>query len=103
MNSIENSNFLQENVIDAHQMLSTLSIKPPNEHYDVPVLRGDSKESGTESPLRIQHSIVSTRIYELIWPEPKCIIELGHLSAPFVIDKELFISVIQVSIQKKSL
>lgn len=36
-------------------------------------------------------------IWNLIWPQPKTIIKLGHNSAPFIAGKELFISIIQGS------
>ncbi|XP_023247490.1 uncharacterized protein LOC106645899, partial [Copidosoma floridanum] len=87
----------KNNLVDTHQPLSTESIKSLENNFEILSCAEDLKEPGCNSPLRTQHSVINTGIYELIWPEPKCIIELGHISPPFIVGKELLISIIQSS------
>lgn len=95
---VEDINFSpKNNLVDTHQPLTANSIKSLENSFEVPASVIESRESGSDSPLRNRHSISNTGIYELIWPEPKCIIELGHVSPPFIVSKELLISVVQVS------
>ncbi|XP_011505439.1 PREDICTED: uncharacterized protein LOC105368183 isoform X2 [Ceratosolen solmsi marchali] len=95
---VEDTNFSQKNIlVDIHQPLTVDSIKSLENSLEVSASAGDSRESGSDSPLRIQRSIANTGLYEMIWPEPKYIIELGHISPPFIVEKELLISIIQGS------
>lgn len=95
---LENSNFVSKNIlVDTHQPISADSVKSLENSFEVPVNVADSREPNNESPLRSRRSITNSGIFELLWPEPKCIIELGHISPPFIVSKELLISIIQVS------
>ncbi|XP_066585055.1 uncharacterized protein [Prorops nasuta] len=53
------------------------------------------RDSGKNSPNRSLNG--KDGIYNMIWPQPKTITELKHLSAPFIAEKELFITIIQGS------
>lgn len=69
--------------------LSIDSTKSTDPLYDISI-----REQSVESPVR---SILDkTGIYNLLWPEPKTVLELGNTSPPFIAGKELFISIIQV-------
>lgn len=92
-NIIEPIEFAQKNIL-----VDTISIKSLGNSFEIPPSIKDSRESHC-SPLQNQH----TGIYDLIWPEPKCIIQLGHVSPPFIVGKELLISIIQVCIDTRFL
>lgn len=73
--------------------LSQLSIDSNNKSFDQ-IFEGSNREPGSESPAKSPGDKYG--IYNLIWPQPKAIIELTD-SAPFIAGKELFISIIQGS------
>ncbi|KAH0951694.1 hypothetical protein HN011_012504 [Eciton burchellii] len=87
------TSFMEANsqpIVSNMSQLSIDSNKSLDPVYDVP-----SREAGKESPSR---SIVDkTSIYNLLWPQPKSVIELKNFTAPFIAGKELFISIIQAS------
>ena len=92
-------------LVDTHQPISVELIKSLENSFDDSTavenqLGSNNRESISDSPLRTRRSISSSGIYELIWPQPKCILELGHVSPPFIVGKELLISIIQVSCKK---
>lgn len=93
---LEDTNFSSKNIVETHQPLSADSIKSLENSFEVLTSIGDSRESGTDSPLRTRRSVANIGIYELIWPAPKSIIGLSHISPPFAVGKELLISIIQV-------
>lgn len=97
LESLENTNFVSKNIlVDTHQTLSVDSVKSLENSFEAAVAIGNSRDSNNGSPLRSRRSITNSGIFELLWPQPKCIIELGHVSPPFIVSKELFISIIQV-------
>lgn len=73
--------------------LSQVSIDSNNKSFDQ-IFEGSNRESGNNSPVKSVGEKYG--IYNLIWPQPKSIIELTD-SPPFVAGKELFISIIQGS------
>ena len=83
------SNFCQKSISTNMSQLSIDSAKSTDALYDISV-----REPSVGSPVRSVHE--KTGVYNLIWPEPKTIIELGNISPPFIAGKELFISIIQV-------
>lgn len=101
LESLDISNYSSKSIlIDSAPLhpLSAESIKSLNNSFDVPTSPIESRGSETKSPMRRQNSLSSAGgIYDLLWPEPKSITELSHISAPFVINKELQISIIPVS------
>lgn len=96
LNSVEDCNYSVKNLIIDSANSVPDSHKSLENNFDIPASSlGSHKIS--ESP-RPQHSFSSTTgIHELIWPEPKSIIELGNISPPFIVGKDLYISIIQVS------
>lgn len=70
--------------------MSQLSIESnkSDQFYEMPI-----QETNNTSP--IHNTVEKTRIYNLLWPRPKTVIELDYIS-PFVVGKELFISILQV-------
>ncbi|XP_043476620.1 uncharacterized protein LOC122507780 [Leptopilina heterotoma] len=81
-------NFTQQTVSVHTSQPSLESNKSSEPGYEI-----SNRESSIESPLR---SIANKNgIYSLLWPEPKTILELGNSSSPFIVGKELFISIIQ--------
>lgn len=81
-------NFCQKSISSNMSQLSIESNKSLDPVYDVPL-----RESGKESPIKTTEK---GRLYSLLWPQPKTIVELKNFSAPFIAGKELFISIIQV-------
>lgn len=73
--------------------LSQLSIDSNSKSFDQ-IFEGTNREPGNDSP---EKSLPDKNgIFNLIWPQPKTIIELND-SLPFIAGKELFISIIQGS------
>lgn len=103
LGSLDISNYSSKSIlIDTvpFHPLSAESIKSLNNSFEVPTSPIESRGSESESPTRRQNSLSSAGgIYDLLWPEPKSITELSHVSAPFVINKELHISIIQVTLK----
>lgn len=83
-------NFSQKSISSNMSQLSIESSKSSEPVYDIPL-----RESGKDSPNKT--ATEKEGIYYLLWPQPKTICELKNFSPPFVIGKELFISIIQVS------
>ena len=81
-------NFCQRSISSNMSQLSIESTKSLDPIYDLP-----SHESGKESPIK---NTEKDGIYSLLWPQPKTIVELKNFSTPFIVRKELFISIIQV-------
>ncbi|KAK9298691.1 hypothetical protein QLX08_008058 [Tetragonisca angustula] len=82
-------NFCQRSISSNMSQLSIESTKSLDPIYDLP-----SHESGKESPIK---NTEKDGIYSLLWPQPKTIVELKNFSTPFIVRKELFISIIQGS------
>lgn len=87
--SFTETNFGQKSLTNNMNQLSVESNKSSDPVYDVP-----SRDTGTESPSKSNTDKGS--IYNLLWPQPKAVIELKNFTAPFIAGKELFISIIQV-------
>lgn len=87
--SFTETNFGQKSLTNNMSQLSVESNKSSDPVYDVP-----SRDTGTESPNKSNTDKGS--IYNLLWPQPKAVIELKNFTAPFIAGKELFISIIQV-------
>ncbi|KAL2715083.1 Tankyrase-1 [Vespula squamosa] len=83
-------NFSQKSISSNMSQLSIESNKSSEPVYDIPL-----RESGKDSPNKT--ATEKEGIYYLLWPQPKTICELKNFSPPFVIGKELFISIIQGS------
>lgn len=81
-------NFCQKSISSNMSQLSIDSGKSLDPVYEVPI-----RESGKDSPTK---STEKDGIYSLLWPQPKTVVELKNVSAPFIAGKELFISIIQV-------
>lgn len=100
LESTDNTHFSSKDIIvDTHQPLSADSVKSLENSYELSISITEARERNETSPLQTSCSGSSSGIYELIWPEPKSIVDLGHISPPFIVGKELLISIIQVSIQ----
>ena len=98
LENVDDENFSPQNIlVDTHQALTADPLKSLTNHFEIAASVGDVRESRVESPFRTRRSVCSSKIYELLWPEPKCVIELGHITPPFPIGSELLISIIQVS------
>jgi len=80
-----------QSIVSNMSQLSIDSNKSLDPVYDVP-----SREAGKESPGRSIADKAS--IYNLLWPQPKSVIELKNFTGPFIAGKELFISIIQVNV-----
>lgn len=87
--SFTETNFCQKSLSSNMSQLSVESNKSSDPVYDVP-----SRDTGTESPSKSNADKGS--VYNLLWPQPKAVIELKNFTAPFIAGKELFISIIQV-------
>lgn len=87
--SFPEGSFCQKSLSSNMSQLSVESNKSSDPVYDVP-LRDASKESPSKSIAD------KGSIYNLLWPQPKAVIELKNFTAPFIAGKELFISIIQV-------
>ncbi|XP_033324995.1 uncharacterized protein LOC117219738 [Megalopta genalis] len=87
--SFPEGNFCQKSLSSNMSQLSIESTKSLDPVYDVP-LRETDKNSPTEST-------DEDGIYNLLWPQPKTVVELKRCFEPFVAGKELFISIIQGS------
>lgn len=87
--SFTETNFCQKSLSSNMSQLSVESNKSSDPVYDVP-----SRDTGTDSPSKSNADKGS--IYNLLWPQPKAVIELKNFTAPFIAGKELFISIIQV-------
>ncbi|XP_014225797.1 uncharacterized protein LOC106651683 [Trichogramma pretiosum] len=86
------------NLIDIHQDSSVDSLKSLDNTFNMPTQsHKDSREFNGDSSFRAFPPASQSGVYELIWPKPKYITELGHLSPPFIFGKELLISIIQGS------
>ncbi|CAL1681579.1 unnamed protein product [Lasius platythorax] len=88
--SFTETNFCQKSLSSNMSQLSVESNKSSDPVYDVP-----SRDTGTESPSKSNADKGS--VYNLLWPQPKAVIELKNFTAPFIAGKELFISIIQGS------
>ncbi|KAM0731335.1 Protein VAPYRIN [Formica fusca] len=88
--SFTETNFCQKSLSSNMSQLSVESNKSSDPVYDVP-----SRDTGTDSPSKSNTDKGS--IYNLLWPQPKAVIELKNFTAPFIAGKELFISIIQGS------
>lgn len=80
--------YCQKSISSNMSQLSIESGKSVDPVYDIPL-----RESGKESPSKITEK---DGLYSLLWPQPKIVVELKNVSAPFIAGKELFISIIQV-------
>ncbi|XP_008556256.1 uncharacterized protein LOC103577419 [Microplitis demolitor] len=95
----DSTNFSQKNLSTNMSQLSIDSAKSTDPLYDptLPALRdsvNDNTHHHHQSPIR---SHEKSPTWNLIWPEPKSIIDLSHYSPPFIAGKEIFISIIQGS------
>jgi hypothetical protein len=97
---VQDTNICSKNtLVDIHKSDTANSLKTLENICEVPKsVRGLKETTNSDSPLQIQCSITNTSIYEMIWPQPKSILKLGHISPPFIVEKEFLISIIQVSI-----
>lgn len=87
--SFAETNFCQKSLSSNMSQLSVESNKSSDPVYDLP-----SRDAGKESPSK---SIADKEsVYNLLWPQPKVVVELKNFTAPFIAGKELFISIIQV-------
>lgn len=86
--SFAETNFCQKSLSSNMSQLSVESNKSSDPVYDLP-----SRDTGKESPKSIADK---ESIYNLLWPQPKVVVELKNFTAPFIAGKELFISIIQV-------
>ncbi|XP_076643279.1 uncharacterized protein LOC143353675 [Halictus rubicundus] len=87
--SFSEGNFCQKSLSSNMSQLSIESTKSLDPVYDVPL-----RETGKDSPTK---STDKDGIYNLLWPQPKTVVELKNCSAPFIAGKEFFISIIQGS------
>ncbi|KAK0163427.1 hypothetical protein PV327_007111 [Microctonus hyperodae] len=87
----DSNSFSQKNLSANISQLSIDSNKSSDPLYNSAI-----RESINGSPLRIVPSS-STVAWNLIWPEPKSIVDLSNYSPPFIAGKEIFISIIQGS------
>lgn len=84
----DTNSFSQKNISTNISQLSIDSSKSTDPLYD-----SNNHEPTGESPIRIIPSKCNT--WNLIWPEPKTILDLSNVSPPFIAGKEIFISIIQ--------
>ncbi|XP_034950248.1 uncharacterized protein [Chelonus insularis] len=81
------NNFSQKSLSTNISQLSIDSTKSSDPLYDSTL-----RERNNESP--VKSILDKSSIWNLIWPQPKNILDLSSFSSPFIAEKEIFISII---------